>query len=80
MSSPPKDDRREVWTVYRDTTEFPGMFTARRWLAGDWPPVPDPAVIVAPEIESIRKAMVAAGKTCLPRLKSDPPAFVESWI
>lgn len=81
MSLPPRNgDDLEIWTVCKNPSDFPGMFTARRWFIRPGEQVADPAVIVAPEIDSIRKAMMAAGKYCLPRQKCDPPVVVECWI
>jgi hypothetical protein len=68
-----------IWTIYRNPTDFPGKFVARRHdIFRDGPKASD-EYFTAATLDEIRAAL-PFGLACLTRSEEDEPQIVESWI
>ncbi len=67
-----------LWTVYDKPTDYPTQFIARRWLA-TLPPTPTSEVLVANDLNSVRK-LLPPGLYCIPASPHDGPYIIETWI
>lgn len=70
----------EQWVVYEKPRDYPDSFVARQWLIDKDGPRFGGAVLVSDSLESIRRALSAAGLTCLARDPNDDPVIVEVWL
>lgn len=71
-----------MWTVYDHPEDWPACFVARRF---DHDPVrneyfPSEAVLVAPDLETLREWLSGMGLVQLMRNEGDVPVIVETWI
>lgn len=65
----------EIWTVYENPRDYPGMFVARKFILDK----PTDDVQVAPTLEGLRDRL-PSGLTCLTRHPTDDPCIVETWL
>lgn len=65
---------RESWAVYRNPSDYPGKWVARRFKNGK----PTKTVLVAASLEQVR-AMLPARLVCVGRFEEDPPQLLETW-
>ena len=68
--------RLPMWVVYDHPSDFPGSYVARRW-EGE---LPTDAVMVAPDLETLRGMLADFGLVCLARHPGDDPKIVEAWL
>jgi hypothetical protein len=69
-----------LWVVTREPRPFDAeRYVARLWEIGATYSKPTKALLVAPELESIR-ACLPAGLYRLDRMPEDDPAVVEVWL
>lgn len=71
-----------MWTVYDHPSDWPSCFVARRF---DHDPerneyFPSEAVLVAPDLERLRKWLTEMGLVKLMRNDEDAPEIVETWL
>lgn len=66
-----------LWTVCKDTSDFPGSYTARPHSTISQRPLE--LVLVASTLKAIRE-MLPPGLACLQRDIKDDPVIVESWV
>jgi hypothetical protein len=72
-----------MWTVYDHPEDFPHTFVARRWEVGSGTVVSlvmTDDMIIAPELEGIRKVLRLRGLVRLERHPNDDERIVETWI
>ncbi len=65
----------EIFVVYNNPSDFPGMYVLRRWV-GD---KADPEPIMVGTLEEVRRS-VPDGKVMLSRCPDDDPCILETWI
>lgn len=65
----------EIWVVYYDPLDFPGLYVARKWLTD----VPTKERYIGDTLEQVRQC-IPEGKILLMRDPSDDPKIVEIWI
>jgi len=65
----------EIYTVYYNTLDYPGLYVVRRWLND----VPTDDVHTAKTLEEIRN-FVPPDKVFLDRMPGDDPVIVETWL
>jgi len=70
----------EIWTIYDHPKDYPDRFVARRHDVDGAGPVATDHVITAPDLATLRKAMIVLGLTCLTRQEEDDPVIVETWM
>jgi hypothetical protein len=68
-----------MWTVYDRPPDYPDAFVARRFEIGT-EPVPTDDVILASELEQLRRAFRRAGLTLISRSDGDEQQIVETWL
>jgi hypothetical protein len=66
----------DLWTVYENPSDFPGLFVARPFNGEEATDVH----IAAPKLETIRGMMEMMGMSCLSRHEKDDPTIVETWF
>lgn len=69
----------ELWTVYFDPADFPGLFVARKWLASALGERATEEYLKADTLEGVR-ALLPRGLHMLPRSRGDDPVIVETWF
>lgn len=69
-----------IWTVYDHPSDFPDVFVARKYLAGQGVAVATDDTITSPSIEALREVFLQKGLTCIVRDASDDSKIVESWL
>jgi hypothetical protein len=68
-----------VWTVHEHPEDFPMRWLARRWAAGH--AIRDTSgVLMAGDLTVLRAMLAELGLTKLPRLPTDDPMIVETWM
>jgi hypothetical protein len=65
----------DIWTIYYNTSDHPGMYVARRFDVD----VPTSDMFVADTLDEVR-ALLPPGLYCLPRNVKDDPVIVEVWV
>ena len=68
-----------IWTVYDHPKDYPDGFIARMHEVAEGPPRPTDKTLMG-ELEEIRRVLIEAGLTTLPRDARDEREVVESWI
>ena len=77
----PDDNTLFMWTVYDRPRDYPHSFVARKFaVSGVGGTLATADMIVAPDLDSIRKLMVNRGLTCITRSPDDDPKIVETWL
>lgn len=64
-----------IWTVYRNPTDYPGLYVARRFELDR----PTDDIRTAPSLEALRD-LLPPGLYRLPRRDEDEPQIVEIWL
>lgn len=72
----------EMFTVYSNPSDYPGLYVARRWLVGHRVIVSDTdsAVLRSTNLEDLRDQLASKRLTPIARDPSDDPCIVETWI
>jgi len=70
----------DIWTICDHPTDFPDQFTACRHVAEAGRSYPTGELLVADDIEALRREMVERGLVCIGRQAGDDPVIVECWI
>lgn len=65
----------EIWVVYYDPLDFPGLYVARKWLRD----VPTKERYIGDTLEQVRQC-IPEGKILLARDPNDDPKIIEIWI
>jgi hypothetical protein len=70
-----------MWTIYRETSDFPGKIVVRRImiLGGEAYPAPKPSYI-GDSLEDARRMIPPEADHCIHRSPDDHPSIVESWL
>jgi hypothetical protein len=77
----PHDDKLRMWTVYDHPRDFPHCYVARMFTVGPGGvTVATEELMIAPDIEQLRKQLTMRGLVCLSRHDSDSPSIVETWL
>jgi hypothetical protein len=70
-----------IWTVYKNPTDYPGKFVARRFDIDADGPKPSASVIIAPSLKTLRSILAfEMHLICMPRNEGDEPQIVETWL
>ena len=70
-----------IWTVYDHPLDYPNDFVARRFEIGAGGHRPTASIIVAPDLETLRRIFLTEMHlTCLARHPADDPKIVECWL
>jgi hypothetical protein len=69
------NDAVEIYTVYYNPLDYPGLYVVRRWLNDK----PTNDVHTAKTLEEIR-AFIPQDKVYLDRMPGDDPVIVETWL
>ena len=70
-----------IWTVYKNPTDYPGKFVARRFDIDADGPKPSASVIIAPNLKTLRSILAfEMHLICMPRNEGDEPQIVETWL
>mgnify|MGYP001590155104 CR=1 FL=1 len=76
---PPRDpDVLDMFTVYENPRDAPGLFVVRRHVIG--PGGPQPAEGFAFSTLTAARAAIPPGCFCLGRQPTDEPQIVETWV
>ncbi|TAZ20728.1 hypothetical protein ELH77_19170 [Rhizobium ruizarguesonis] len=70
----------DIWTICERPSDFPDSFTARCHSVTSAGSEPTGLLLVADDIETLRKEMIRRGLTCISREPGDDPVIVESWL
>jgi hypothetical protein len=70
----------DIWTICERPSDFPGCFTARCHSVTSEGSQPTDHLLVAEDIDTLRKEMIRRGLTCISREPGDDPVIVESWL
>ena len=70
-----KPEMIEMWTVYTNPSDAPGLHVARRSVGG----IPTQTFVQHRTLEGVR-AQLPAGLACIPRRPEDPAIVVEVWL
>lgn len=65
----------EIWVVYDNPTDFPGLFIARKWVGE----TPTQELLQAETLEQLR-AKLPQGLVRLDRHSGDDAKIVETWL
>lgn len=70
-----------LWTIYKNPSDYPGKFVARKWVCDgkDNHPIPDFKALVRDTLREIREA-IPQGMHRMKRHPSDDACIVETWI
>ena len=69
-------DALTIWTIYDHPRDFPDNYVARRFEND----VPTTEVIIAPDLDKLRRFFIHNGLVCIARSEEDQPQIVESWL
>jgi hypothetical protein len=70
-----------MWTVYERPSDFPEHYVARRFEISKEGPVPSNAVVLAPDLDLLRGALMDMGLSVrLERNPEDEAQIVETWM
>jgi hypothetical protein len=70
----------DMWTLCANPADFPGKFTARRHTVDEDKSQPTAELLVADDIEVLRRELAERGFVCVGRHAGDDPVIVESWL
>ena len=73
--------RLDIWTLYDNPLDAPGMFVLRRFECrpdGEYGPTDD--MFASTEFEDLRDIMRDRGLYCIGRSQDDEPQIVECWL
>lgn len=74
-------DGLDIWVIYQNTTDFPGMFVLRKQTARSDKTIEiDSQAMVCEKIEPLQNMMIDRGLVKLMRHPDDDPAIVETWL
>jgi hypothetical protein len=73
------DTHLTIWTVYRNPTDYPGLWVLRPFDVGPEGVQPRTDCVVADTLGKIREAL-PPGLHRVSRDQSDYPAIYESWV
>jgi len=77
----PPDNVLPMWVVCQNPADYPGKFTARcHYVCGGGLTLVDKGVWVCERLITIRREMIRAGRTRLPRQQDDDPVILEVWL
>ena len=65
----------EIWVVYANPSDMPGLFVARRWLASKATDMVHPGAT----LDEVR-GKLPPDRVCIPRFENDEPTIVETWM
>lgn len=68
----------ELWTVYKQPTDYPANFVARKFLNDQ----PTDEVIIRSNLKDLQQVLInkPKGLMCLQRSPDDDPCIVEVWL
>jgi hypothetical protein len=69
----------EIWTIYADPNDYPGLFVARKFMLD----VPTDEIIISESLTDLREILntnSAQDLICFERSEVDDPKIVESWL
>jgi hypothetical protein len=70
-----------MWTVYKNPSDYPGKFVARRFDVDASGPKPSASIIVMDDLEKLRDVLeFELGLVKLMRSPGDEPQIVETWL
>lgn len=69
----------DIWTIYHNPSDFPGLYVVRRSTVGAAGIVPDKVASVASTLEEARR-FVPPGLVFIARQSADDPVIVEVWL
>lgn len=69
-----------IWTVCKNPSDYPGLFTARRGEITPEGPVATQDLIVSKDLYKIRGMLDLMGLTRLERVAGDDPVILETWL
>lgn len=72
-------DQLDIWTIYYNTSDLPGLYTARRSSIGRDGIIPASSVFIGKTLDGIRTT-IPKGLHRLPRDPFDDPVIVEVWL
>lgn len=80
MSTAAESEPVEMYTIYHDPDDFPGMYVGRTFTItpGRAQPAAEPFAI-APTLEAVREA-IPPGHERFDRQEGDDPKIVETWV
>lgn len=72
-------------TIYKNPSDYPGMYVARAWIAVDGAVIPSDSVSIAVPIseaalDGIRRTLSRRGAVRFPRQPQDDPVILETWM
>lgn len=73
------EDALEMWTIYQRPRDYPCGYVVRRSIIGAGIVRADKVAIYVKDIHEAR-AMIPAGKVCLPPDEGDDPVILETWL
>jgi hypothetical protein len=77
----PPDNVLPMWVVCRSPADYPGKFTARcQYVCAGGVTLVAREVMVCDRLITIRRKMIGAGLTRLPRQPDDEPQILEVWV
>lgn len=81
MTAADPSSQLEQWVIYHNTTDFPGLYVARRWFVGRGGIEPDATAYTCETLEQARDIVEQAcpGAYNLGRAPDDDPTIVEVW-
>lgn len=68
-----------VWAVYRHPSDYPTKYVARRWFVHHGQTQPDLGVLMADDLDGVRR-MLPPGLMRMRPFPNDDPAIVETWM
>ena len=70
-----------MWTVYEHPRDYPDKFVARRFDVDADGPEPSASIIVAPDLNTLRKILrYELHLVCITRSPEDDQVIVETWL
>jgi hypothetical protein len=69
-----------IWTVYDHPSDYPNSYVARMFAIASNKVQATDRVIVAAELEYLRKLLRETGLTCMARASADDPKIIECWV
>jgi hypothetical protein len=70
-----------MWTVYKNPSDYPDKYVARRFDVDGDGPKPSASIIIAESLEVLRETLeFELHLSCLDRSPGDDPVIVETWL
>ncbi|MHC4864630.1 MAG: hypothetical protein ACYTEX_11125 [Planctomycetota bacterium] len=69
----------EIFVIYQNPSDHPGMFVTRRWIVGDTMNAESKPMAVVETLDDAR-LVLPSGLIRLGRAPADDPVIVETWI